>query len=279
MASDTEITRHYQKGDLLDRLQAALIEDGVDPAHPTIETLAPFDHFHGRGLEATKELADALDVSASDHILDIGSGIGGPARYLAHRFRCRVTGIDLTSDFCEIARQLTSRLGLEERVEFEQGDALSMPFADASFDGAYSMNVSMNIENKSRLYEEIYRVLRPGGWLVLSELAVGPSGEPDYPTPWALTPQTSFLASLSETLEGLESSGFGITKFRDTVQETLKFSVRSRAMADRGEKLPHRAVQLIHGDIAAEAMSNTMHGIKNARLIPIEVICEKPNGA
>ena len=96
------------------------------------DALAPYDQFHGRGLEATVEIADTLDVAAHDHLLDIGSGIGGPARYLAHRFGCRVTGIDLTAEFCEVARALTRSLGLEAKVDFELGNAVSMPFADSS---------------------------------------------------------------------------------------------------------------------------------------------------
>ena len=279
MTGDSDITEHYQKGILQDRLKAALVDDGVDPMHPSIEALAPFDHFHGRGLEATKEMADALEVAPSDHLLDVGSGIGGPARYLAHRFGCRVTGIDLTSEFCDVARQLTRMLGLEDRVKFEQGNALSAPFPDGHFHGAYSMNVSMNIADKIRFYKEIFRMLRPGAWLVLSELALGPNGGPDYPTPWALTAQTSFLASPSETLNGLESTGFTVVKSRDTVKENLAFNARSREMVDRGEKPPHRAVKLIHGELAADAASNTINAIKNARLIPIEVLCRKPNGA
>lgn len=275
---DSVISRHYERGNLLGRLQTALLDDGVDPERPTIEALAPFDHFHGRGLEATRELADALDVAATDHLLDVGSGIGGPARYMAHRFGCRITGIDLTHEFCEVARHVTRVLGLESLIDFEQGNALSMPFADASFDGAYSMNVSMNIAHKLQFYEEIHRVLRPGAWLVLSELAQGPSGSPDYPTPWAETAESSFLVTLSETLEGLESSGFTVQNSRDTAEEAMAFSARSRALVDRGEKPPHRAVQLIHGDQAAEAMSNTISGIKESRLIPVEIFCSKPLG-
>ena len=277
MVSDSEITRHYGRGDLLQRLQAALLDDGVDPAEASVETLAPYDHFHGRGLEATKELADALEVSATDHILDIGSGIGGPARFMASRFGCRVTGIDLTAEFCRVARHLTQLLGLEDSVTIEHGNALEMPFASASFDGAYSMNVSMNIADKLRFYQEIYRVLRPGAWLVLSEAALGPNGSPDYPTPWARTADSSFLVSLSETLEGLESRGFTVLKSRDTVQETLAFSARSRAMVERGEKPPHRAVRLIHAELARDAMANTLRGIREERLIPIEIFCNRPD--
>jgi ubiquinone/menaquinone biosynthesis C-methylase UbiE len=279
VGTDSDISRHYTRGDLLERLHAALLGDDIDPDHPTIETLAPFDQFHGRGLEATEEVADVLAVAATDHLLDVGSGIGGPARYIADRFGCRVTGIDLTAEFCDVARHLTQMLGLEDRVAFEQGDALAMPFADASFDGAYSMNVSMNIADKAGFYREIHRVLRPGAWLVLIEIAQGPNGSLDYPTPWAQTAESSFLVTPSETGEVLEASGFTDLKTRDTAKESLAFGARSRAMVERGEKPPYRAVQLIHGDLAAEVIANSSRGIVEARIIPIEIFCRKPHRA
>ncbi len=279
MGTDSDVSRYYTRGDLLERLHAALLGDGIDPDRPTVETLAPFDQFHGRGLEATEEVAGVLAVAATDHLLDVGSGIGGPARYIADRFGCRVTGIDLTAEFCDVARYLTRLLGLEDRVAFEQGDALAMPFADASFDGAYSMNVSMNIADKAGFYKEVHRVLRPGAWLVLSEVAQGPNGSLDYPTPWARTAASSFLVTPSETCEGLEANGFTDLKLRDTAKEALAFGARSRAMVERGEKPPHRAVQLIHGDLAAEAIANSSRGIAEARTIPIEVFCRKPHRA
>ena len=161
----SDVSGHYSSGDLLARLEARLREDGFDPMRPTFEALAPYDHFHGRGLEATEDMANRLQVSGSDHIVDVGSGLGGPARYFARRFGCRVSGIDLTAEFCEVARHLTSLLGLAERVSIEQGDALAMPFGDATFDGACSMNVSMNIADKRGLYREIHRVLKPDAWL------------------------------------------------------------------------------------------------------------------
>jgi ubiquinone/menaquinone biosynthesis C-methylase UbiE len=273
MASD--ILAHYGRGDLLGRLRAALLADGVDPDQPTMAALAPYDHFHGRGLEATEELADLLTVAQGDHILDIGSGIGGPARYLAQRFGARVTGIDLTAEFCDVARRLTQVLGLEDRVDFRQGDALAMPFGDASFAGAYSMNVSMNIADKAGLYREIHRVLRPGGWLVLSELAQGPGGAPAYPTPWARTAESSFLATPQQTREGLAAAGFAVASLRETTEQALAYGARARAMVERGEKPPHRAVQLMHGELAAVAMANTALGLAESQIVPIEVVCRK----
>jgi len=271
-----DISGHYTSGDLLQRLRAALAEDGVDPDQPTIAALAPFDQFHGRGLEATEEVADLLTVAKTDHLLDVGCGIGGPARYMADRFGCRVTGIDLTAEFCDVARHLTQVLGLDDRVAFEQGDALAMPFADASFDGAYSMNVSMNIADKTGFYGELHRVLRPGGWLVLSEIALGPNGPPDYPTAWAETAASSFLVTPSETTAGLEACGFTDVDARDTVKEVMNFAARSRAMVAQGEKPPHRAVHLIHGALGTEAAANSSRGLAEGRITPIEVFCRKP---
>ena len=275
MSENRDVTGHYSRGNLLERLNAALAEDGVDPARPPFEALTPYDQFHGRGLEATDEVAALLKVAATDHLLDIGSGIGGPARYMARRFGCRVTGIDLTDEFCEVARHLTRLLGLEARVRFELGDALKMPFAEGSFDGAYSMNVSMNIADKAALYREIRRVLKPGGWLMLSELAKGPGPALEYPTPWALSAQTSFLSTPEETRRGLEDAGFEVLQMRETAEQVKAFGARSKAMVARGEKPPHRAVMLIHGDVAPQAMANTARGVAEARIVPIEVLSRK----
>ncbi len=276
MPTDQDITQHYSRGKLLERLRAALAEDGADPDSPSIEALSPYDQFHGRGMEATKELAEALTVKPGDHLLDVGCGIGGPARYVAHRFGCRVTGIDLTAEFCDVARHLTRLLGLQDKVAFECGNALAMPFADASFDGAYSMNVSMNIADKAALYRELRRVLKPGGWLMLSEISKGSGGEVDYPTPWAENAQASFLATPEDTLRGLERAGFEIVRSRETLEEALAYGARSRAMVDRGEKPPHRAVMLIHGEMAKPAMANTARGLAQKAIIPIEILSRKP---
>ena len=275
MASEHSVSAHYSRGVLRERLYAALTEDGVDPQHPSLGALAPYDQFHGRGLEATVEMADALAVRASDHILDVGSGIGGPARYFADRFGCRVTGIDLTPEFCEVARGLTRATGLDAKVAFVDGDALAMPFANGSFDGAYSMYVSMNIADKAALYREIHRVVKPGGWLMLSEIAQGAGGDPDFPVPWAARRETSFLASSEATRSALEATGFAVVQWRSTREQTLASIARARAITDRGEKPPYRAVALIHGQIAKTVMANTARAFADGRLDPIEVLATR----
>ena len=275
MSDARTITGHYTSGDLLARLEAALQEDGFDPARPTADALAPYDHFHGRGLEATEDMAGLLRVAEADHILDVGSGLGGPARYMARRFGCRVSGVDLTAEFCDVARHLTALLGLAGRVSIAHGDALAMPFGDAAFDGAYSMNVSMNIADKRALYREIHRVLRPGAWLMLSEVAQGPGGEPDFPTPWARTASSSFLSTESETCANLEASGFAIESLRDATEVALAYGARSRALVEAGGKPSHRAVSLIHGALAEDAAANSARALKERRAVPIELLCRK----
>jgi ubiquinone/menaquinone biosynthesis C-methylase UbiE len=276
MADVGAVAAHYSSGTIWNRLVEALVDDGVDPGSPTVTELAPYDHFHGRGLEGTVGLADGVQIAASDHILDVGSGLGGPARFLADRFDCRVTGIDLTAEFCEVAERLCALTGLDDRVSVHHGSALGMPFDDGTFDGAYSMNMSMNIADRDALYREIHRVLRPGGWLVLSELAQGPNtAELDFPVPWARTADESFLTTPEETCQLLEGCGFTVAQCTDRTEASGEYRARARALVEHGHKPPSRAVGLVHPDLAATAAANGSAGIEARQLIPIEIHCTR----
>jgi len=161
-------------------------------------------------------------------------------------------------------------------VGFQVADALALPHGDASFDGAYSMNVSMNIADKAGLYLELHRVLRPGGWLLLSEVARGDGPEPDYPTPWAATGAASFLATPQQTRDALIAAGFEVLRLESTREQALAYAARSREAVARGEKPPHRAVMLMHGDVAAAAMRNSARALAEGRVEPIELLARKP---
>lgn len=272
-----DIANHYTSGELWRRLETALVEDGVDPSNVSLADLAPYDHFHGRGLEATEALADRMQATPESRLLDIGSGFGGPARYIASRFGCHVTGIDLTEEFCDVAKRLTERLALTGRVHIEHGSATAMPFDDAVFDGAYSMNVSMNIADKQGLFREIFRVLRPGAWLALSEIAKGPNEGLQYPTPWAESAASSFLSTPEETRANLEASGFEVVSLLDSLAASASYGERSKAAVANGEKPLHRAVTLVHGATrGASASANSGAGTRLGQVIPIEIFCQRP---
>jgi sarcosine/dimethylglycine N-methyltransferase len=213
------VREHYASEGVVARVLAALRNVNGPEVPITPDTLAPIDHFHGKGVIATEELAEMLQPKASDHILDIGCGIGGPARWIAAKYGCRITGVDLTPGFCEAACELNSLTGLAERINILHGSALAIPVPDASFDRACSQAVLMNISDKLAFLREAFRVLRPGGLLALSFVGSGPAGEPHYPLPWAATAATSFLVTLDEIRSDLLAAGFQIVTLSDTSAE------------------------------------------------------------
>jgi SAM-dependent methyltransferase len=165
MSFEDRVARHYGsggQGDIATIILEALAASGKDTSHLTLEDLAPVDEFHIRGRAATAELARGLGLAAGMAVLDVGCGVGGPSRYIAATYGCRVTGVDLTEAYYQAAALLAERVGLGERVDYRQGSALAMPFAEAAFDAAYTQHAAMNIEDKAGLYREIGRVLKPG---------------------------------------------------------------------------------------------------------------------
>jgi SAM-dependent methyltransferase len=275
MTDEAAVRAHYGRDRLYEDLMAALTAAGKDVSRLTVRDLAPLDHFHGRGVEATAEMADLLPVSPDDHLLDIGCGLGGPARYMAERFACRVTGIDLTEAFCVVGRRLTDCVGLSGRVTIRQGSALDLPFVDGSFDGAYTQYVSMNIADKKRFHSQAFRVVRPGGYFALSELALGKAGNPIYPAPWSDDGSGSHLVSEDETLAGLEAAGFEIVSAADKSADAVASNQRMRERIAR-EGPPKLGIQIVMGPGAREKARNAARNIDEGRTRPIEILCRKP---
>ena len=159
------IARHYSENrELAELIKQSLGNAGKNVEKLTTADLAVVDEFHIRGRKATLELASQINLNRDSHVLDIGSGLGGPARTLAETYGCRVTGIDLTQAFCDAADAMSEWLGLRKRVSFRQGDATNLPFADKQFDAAMTIHVAMNIAAKDTMYGEARRVLKPGGF-------------------------------------------------------------------------------------------------------------------
>jgi ubiquinone/menaquinone biosynthesis C-methylase UbiE len=249
-----DVARQYETGGLLDRILTALQAAGKDIDHLTIDDLAPLDEFHSRRRRATEELALMLAPSASDHVLDMGSGLGGPSRYLAATYGCRVSGIDLTPAFVATAQALTQRLGLAERVDFRQGSVLDLPFPDASFDLAWTQNVAMNIADRPRWYGEIHRVLKPGGRLAIQDVAQGPGGPIVFPVNWADRPEISFLRTPEETRAMLEAAGLEVLQWIDNTEAAVAEAAAARAAPG---PLPVLGIHLVVGESFREKMRNS----------------------
>ncbi len=275
MSTEGQISGHWSHGGVAEAILAALEKAGVDGDNLTVADLEPLDHMHGRGAEATREMMAWLAPAPGRHLLDIGSGIGGPARLAASEYGCRVTGIDLTQEFCDVAAMLTEMTGLTGLVKFQQGDALALPFDDQSFDAAYTHNVTMNISDKEAYYGEAFRVVKPGGVFYTAELAEGPAGPPFFPVPWAKMPEDSHLVSPEETERGLEDAGFEIVEFTDQTDVMVAFYEQARQRI-AAEGPPVLGVHVILGEDAKERLKNAARSVEELRTVPIEVVCRRP---
>lgn len=189
------INAQYGRGDLLDRIKSALTAAGKNIGDISREDLAPIEEFHIGGREETRNLAAMGNFKDGDHVLDIGAGLGGPARTLAGEYGCIVTGIDLTEEYCATASELSRKVGMESKTKFLVGDALDLQFDDNSFEVVWMQHVGMNIEDKRRLYSGIYRVLKPGGRFLFHEIFLGNSKQLDFPVFWADSPQINHLVT------------------------------------------------------------------------------------
>ncbi len=230
------IDDHYGQPNLSTAILDALKTAGKDTDALTWEDLSSFDQIHSGGLAATKELAALAGITEGMKVLDIGSGIGGPARTLAAEYCCDVTGIDLTEDFCLAAEMLTARLGMDDKVRFHCGSALDLPFDDDSYDLVWMQNTSMNIPDKEKLYSEIRRVLRPNGKLATQDVLSGPVTPLHYPVPWASDESLSFMISAPDFQELLGSLGFKELAWNDVTE--LGIRLRAEQMAAAPTKAP-----------------------------------------
>lgn len=266
---------HYASAGIAARILSALRAAQGQAAPVTPDALAPLDHFHGRGLKATQEMVALLEPRPGERVLDIGGGIGGPARWIASRFGCHVTSLDLTPEFCRAAEELNAATGLSDRVRVVEGSATDLPFPAAAFDRTYSENVAMNIEDKRRFYAEALRVLRPGGVFAFSHYGTGPRGEPDYPLPWAAGPATSFLSSPEETRDQVLATGFELIVFSDKTEEVLS-DLRENRRRLEGQGLPPLGLQTLMGERIRELQINVARSAEEGRLTIIEALARKP---
>jgi sarcosine/dimethylglycine N-methyltransferase len=256
-----DVRDHYRATGLTERLETALAAFGPEEQRLTPQQLAGLDQFHTRGLAATAELSKLAAITADMSVLDVGSGVGGPARIVAATYGCRVTGVDLSEPFVDAARYLTERTRQSGQVSFETASALDLPFDDGRFDVVLLQNVAMNISNRARLYREIRRVLRPGGRFVTFDVVLN-SGEPHFPVPWARTPATSFFLTAAATREAIESVGFRTLAWQDDTEAAKAWFAQMRESGPP----PSPNLSVVMGPDFAQLSANLGRNLMEGRL-------------
>jgi sarcosine/dimethylglycine N-methyltransferase len=252
---------HYRSPGLTERLKTALAVFGPEDQRLTPQQLGALDQFHTRGLAATTELAKLAGITADMSVLDVGSGVGGPARFLAATCGCRVTGVDLSEPFVDAARYLTERTGQRGEVAFQTASALALPFDDGRIDAVLLQHVAMNISDRAGLYREIRRVLKSGGRFATYDV-VANGGEPHYPVPWARTPATSFLLTAAATREAIEPAGFRTLVWQDDSEAAKAWIAQLRASGPP----PSPNLGVVMGPDFAQLSANLGRNLMEGRL-------------
>ena len=271
-AIEQAVARHYAHGSLEETILSALALAGKDANHLTPKDLAPVDEFHVGGRQATMAFAEQFGLRPGMRLLDIGCGLGGAARYFAHEHGCRVSGIDLSDEYVNVANALAARVGLDERVSCELGSALALPFEPGSFDAAYMLHVGMNIEDKARLFTEVRRVLAPSGLFGIYDVMRLAPGELSYPVPWASGPESSFVVDPAGYRRLLVAAGFEVVKQRDRRDFALELFGLMRARGAAGGPGP-LGLHIVMGASAAQKVKNMIADISAGLIAPTEMIC------
>jgi SAM-dependent methyltransferase len=271
---ESDVARHYAREGIEGMIIEGLRALGKDPDAITPADLSAVDEFHLGWGPQTAQFAQRLELAPEMHVLEVGSGIGGPARHFAHACGCRVTGIDLTPDFVAVARSLTGRVGLADLVGFVEGSALDMPFDAASFDAATLIHVGMNIADKTQLFAEVRRVLRPGARFGLYEVMRVGDGEIPMPMPWAGSAATNFVETPEVYVELLQGAGFAPASPVDRTRFVHELWAKMQTAAAAAGGPPPLGLHILVGPAGPERFRNTFAALAAGVLAPVEIVAE-----
>ena len=275
MPTPQNVTNHYTHGDLATAIRSGIESLGKKAESITVNDLAPVDEFHIGGRQASEDFLGQLDLSPEKQVLDVVCGLGGAARFVASRYGCRVTGIDLTPEYVETGNVLCGWVGLGNSISLHQGSALAMPFADRAFDRAYMLHVGMNIDDKPKLCSETSRVLRSGSFFGIYDVMRIGEGELTYPVPWATTAASSALATPAEYRAALQAAGFSVIAERNRRDFALAFFDQLRAKTAAAGGPPPLGLHILMGRNTPDKVQNMIQNISNGRIAPVELIARK----
>lgn len=271
MSIERSVVSHYQHGSLEQALLAAVkTATGKDASGALAHTdLSAFDEFHIGGRQATIEFSAQIDLPKGAHVLDIGSGLGGPSRFFAAERGWKIDGIDLTPEYVEVATALSRKAGLAANVTYRVANAATLPFADASFDGAYMLHVGMNIPDKKAMFAEVRRVLKPGGLFAIYDVFRESDGAFLYPVPWSSQPDTNFIDTAANYKTALAAAGFTIEKERPRRDFAIANAKQARERAAQGNAPPP---QIAMGSTAPQKIANLGKLVADGIAAPRELI-------
>lgn len=234
----------------LDRIARGLAAAGVGPNDPVApEQLFALDQWHYHGTDAIRAAAEWLGLGRRSRVLDIGGGIGGPARYLAHVTGCHVTAVEIQPELHAIGVDLTRRSGLGDRVTHICGDALTCPLDDASFDAVVSWLAILHIPDRRRLCTRLARAVRAGGGCYIEDLCMhAPFVADDLKSVREIVCGIS-MSSIEDYVKDLQSAGFIDVAATDLTGDWAPFA----AVRLRKWRQDHEAYARVHGEQAYAA--------------------------
>ena len=275
MNKELEVSTHYQHGSLIKVIEEGFNHQGKTPSDISLDDMSVIDEFHIGGRQASEEFLDQLQLQERSLVLDVGCGLGGPARFVASRFGCLVSGIDLTHEYVDTGNILSNWVGLDKKVVLQQGSAMTLPFPDGQFDAAYMMHVGMNIVDKKSLFVEVFKVLKPDGIFGIYDVMQIGSGEMQYPAPWAASKNTSSLASPQDYQTGLKEAGFNILATRERGDFAIEFFENMKRRMAETIADPALGLHVLMGDDAKTKVANVLQSIKEGSIAPVELIAQR----
>lgn len=268
------LTKHYSREDLITVIKKAIQAIGKTPATVSVDDLSSMDEFHVGGRDATKMLMDSLELKVHHHLLDVGCGLGGPARFIADKYGSSITGIDLTPEFVDVGNKINCWFGLENQVNLREGNIMNLSALADQFDGAYMIHVGMNVEDKISLFKEIAKSIKRDGFFVVFDLMQIDSGGLTFPVPWSATQATSFLVSSGAYQYALEHSGFKIELVRNHHAFAIDFYQRVQEQ-NRTQGLSPMGLHLLMGDDTKTRLTNAYSAILDGVIAPIQIVARK----
>jgi SAM-dependent methyltransferase len=261
---------------LVQRMAEALTAAGLTQATIPVATLAPLDQFHVGGLQSTVDLAAMAQITRGERVIDIGSGLGGPSRYLAATYDCQVLGVDLSPSFVAAASYLAERAGLTGKVTYACADAVQLPASATGFDLAWTQHVAMNIEDRAGLYRAVFTALRPGGRFAVYDVVAGEQPPVIYPVPWARTPATSFLLTPTDMRAVLEDTGFEVVHWRDRSADAVAWAAQQAAAAQNASAPKPPGLSVAMGADFPQLAANLGRNLREGRVGIVQALLTRP---